>query len=214
MKINILTSLDAEFAESAKQLQRGLSRFGHKSKIYTDHTAIANGDILFILSYFKILTNVELSLHTNNIVIHASDLPFGRGFSPMSWQIAEGRNLVVFSLFEAAEEIDAGKIYFKRSLELNGAELYFEWKKLQNQMVIEMALDFVARLPDILKQGVAQDGVGNIYRRRNKTDDQLDISKSLSSQFDLLRICNPDRFPAWFTYRGRSFKIRIDPFDE
>ena len=49
-----------------------------------------------------------LALHKNNLVIHASDLPQGKGWSPMPWQIAEGRNDIVFTLFEAVAGVDAG----------------------------------------------------------------------------------------------------------
>ena len=36
-------------------------------------------------------------MNKNNIVVHASDLPKGRGFSPMSWQILEGKNKIKLS---------------------------------------------------------------------------------------------------------------------
>lgn len=213
MNINILTSSDSEFADSALALQQQFIKCGHAVAIYTDHSSMEGGDLLFILSYFRILSQGELAKHHNNIVVHASNLPAGKGFSPMAWQIAEGKRAITFTLFEAVEALDAGPVYMKDTLNLNGTELYDEWKKIQNQQVIDMVYKFVSQLPGVLKQGSPQIGEETVYRRRNISDNQLDVERSLSSQFDVLRICNPDKFPAWFLHRGRKYKVHLEPFD-
>lgn len=213
MNINILTSSDSEFVDSAQALQQELIKCGHTSIIYTDHSNMEGGDLLFILSYFSILSRSELAKHHNNIVVHASDLPAGKGFSPMAWQIAKGTRAIVFTLFEAVEALDAGPVYMKDTLDLNGTELYDEWKELQNQQVLDMVYKFVGQLPGVLEQGSPQVGEETVYRCRNANDDQLDVERSLSSQFDTLRICNPDKFPAWFLHRGRKYKVHLEPLD-
>ena len=213
MRINILTSSDSEFVDSAQELKNQFNDFGHASAVYTDHKKMGSGDVLFILSYFKILSQDELAKHNNNLVIHASDLPLGKGFSPIAWQIIEGMNSITFSLFEATEALDAGPVYFKRTLDLDGTELYHEWKALQNQQVMSMACEFVRQLPNVLNKARLQTGKETIYRRRHRGDDQLDLNKPLSSQINILRICNPDKFPAWFEYKGRNFKISLEPLD-
>ena len=41
-----------------------------------------------------------------------------------------------------------------------------------------------------------------------------EIKKSIKEQFDLLRICDPDRYPAYFEMHGRKYKLRLEYYDE
>ncbi|WP_253489886.1 hypothetical protein [Methanocalculus alkaliphilus] len=70
-------------------------RWGHEA------ANLPEGDICFYLSYGKIINATLLSRHSNNLVVHASDLPRGRGWSPMTWKIIEGENDIPVTLFEA-----------------------------------------------------------------------------------------------------------------
>ena len=56
-----------------------------------DHNKVLNNDIVFILGYTKILSKDFLNNNKLNLVIHESDLPKGKGFSPVQWQILEGK---------------------------------------------------------------------------------------------------------------------------
>lgn len=59
---------------------------------FFEHESISeNFDIVFILSYHRIIDTQYLAKHKHNIVIHASDLPQGKGWAPMFWQILEGK---------------------------------------------------------------------------------------------------------------------------
>ena len=47
------------------------------------------------------------------LVLHASDLPKGRGWSPHIWEILNRSDHITLSLIEAAEQIDEGDIWKK-----------------------------------------------------------------------------------------------------
>jgi methionyl-tRNA formyltransferase len=185
---------------------------GHAVRLVGRHEDLAKGDVLFILSYLRIVPKSSLALHKNNIVVHASDLPQGKGWSPMPWQIVEGKNDIVFTLFEAAAEIDAGPYYEKRCLHLNGTELFDEWKALQSEMVVNMIRSFLASYPKT--EAKKQEGQEHFYRRRTRDDDQLDVKQPLEILFDRIRVCDPDRYPAWFELRGRKYKLSIAPLQD
>ena len=73
--IAILTSPNQWFVEYAKKLQSILN-----AKLFFDHKDIKESfDILFILSYHKIIEKKYLKKNRHNIIIHASDLPKGKG---------------------------------------------------------------------------------------------------------------------------------------
>ena len=48
------------------------------------------------------------------------------------------------------------------------------------------------------------------WPKRNPADSQLDVSKTLSELFDQIRVCDPDRYPAFFELRGHAFKLKIE----
>lgn len=53
-------------------------------------TTLPEGDICLYLSYGRIVGSNILTRHRNDLAVHASDLPRGRGWSPLTWQILEG----------------------------------------------------------------------------------------------------------------------------
>ena len=67
--------------------------------------------LVFILSYFNLIENKFLIRNAHNLVVHESDLPRGRGWSPFFWQILEGKYEIPVVLFEAGKGIDDAGIY-------------------------------------------------------------------------------------------------------
>ena len=39
---------------------------------------------------------------------------------------------------------------------------------------------------------------GTCWSKRSPKDSEIDVNKRISEQFDLIRVCDPDRFPAFF----------------
>ncbi len=56
----------------------------------------------------------------------------------------------------------------------------------------------------------AQSGAPTLYRRRTPADSKIDPAQSIASAFNLLRIADPDRYPAFFEIAGHRYKIRIE----
>lgn len=203
VRVAILTSKNQWFVPYAKELAR-LS----KAKLYFDSEEILETfEIVFILSYHKILEKHFLDKHQHNLVIHASALPKGKGWSPLFWQVLEGKRAIVFSLFAASVDVDSGEIYLQKTLHLSGVELYEELRELQAKMCIEMALEFLKIYPNI--KSIQQEGEESFYEKRGKEDSRLDISKSIEEQFNLLRIVSNEEFPAFFYKDGKKFILKI-----
>ncbi len=61
---------------------------------------------------------------------------------------------------------------------------------------------------------VKQEGAPGPYlRRRTPEDSRLDVHKSIAEQFDLLRVVDNQRFPAFIDYRGNRYVIKIEKVD-
>ena len=165
------------------------------------------GEISFFLSCERIVPAYILKRNAHNIVVHPSDIPLGRGFSPLSYQILEGKNIIPICLFEAAEKVDSGQVYYRDYINLEGHELNSETKELQGRKTIQMILRFLDDYPNVT--GKIQQGESSFYKRRTAKDSKLDTKKSIAEQFDLLRIVDNERYPAFFCYRGTEFIIKI-----
>jgi len=165
------------------------------------------GDILFLLGCVSIVTPDILQRNQHNFVIHESDLPQGKGWSPVSWQVLEGKNSIPIVLFEAVEQMDAGPIFLRDSIELDGTELLPEIKRKQAEKTEELIFRLIDLWPDI--EGTPQTGKGSYYRRRIIDDDKLEIHKTIAEQFNHLRIADNRKYPAWFEYQGQEYFLKI-----
>ena len=115
---------------SEKSWNTGLCDFLNRQKPEHDFFAInrksnftsfelgkLNPSIIFIPHWSYI---IEEDIYENYecIVFHMTDLPYGRGGSPLQNLIARGHTETKVSAIQVVEELDAGPIYLKRSLQL------------------------------------------------------------------------------------------------
>ena len=205
MKLAILTSPNQWFCDFAERLSSELGC----AHIFENHYDISEPyDVVFILSYHKIIQNSFLSKNKHNIVIHASDLPEGKGWAPLFWQVLEGKSKITFSMFEATEGVDDGPIYMQKELLLNGLELNRELRIKQAELQIKMCKMFVDNY-SIYSDPRCQIGDESFYPKRNPSDSELDINKTINEQFNMLRIVDNEEYPAFFYVDGKKFILKI-----
>lgn len=209
MRITILTD-DATswFVFYGKKLEKALLDINHEVEYVFNKTQIKVGDVCFLLSCSNIVEKKYLDLNKNNIVIHASDLPNGKGFSPLQWQILEGKNDIPLTLFEAVEGVDSGPYYLKDFIQYNGGELYNELRELLGIKIIEMSLKFVNEFVNL--KPIEQNGIETFFSRRRKKDDQIDPQKSIIELFNHFRIADNEKFPLFFVLNGQTYNIKIE----
>jgi len=191
------------------QLQAGFEADGHKVRWIHDPVQLEAGDIAFFLSLSRVVPAGLRRLHAHNLVVHESALPKGRGWSPLTWQVLEGRNEIPVTLLEAAEAVDAGAIHAATVIHLRGDELVDELRAAQAAATLRLCRDFVAGYPSNLAAARPQAGEPSYYPRRRPVDSRLDPDKTLREQFNLLRACDPDRYPAYFEVAGRRYEVRV-----
>ncbi|PIS05294.1 MAG: methionyl-tRNA formyltransferase [Candidatus Buchananbacteria bacterium CG10_big_fil_rev_8_21_14_0_10_42_9] len=209
MKINIIIdNQNSWFFKKAKRLVTQIKKLGHRCVIYDTQAKIPkNSDISFFLSCEDYITKTTRAKSKFNIVVHASDLPNGKGMSPTTWQIIEGKNKIPVTLFEVAEGFDSGNWYLKNSFTLDGHELVDEWQEKLFLCIERMVLNFVKRSQKI--KAHKQVGKSSVYKRRGPKDSELDINQSIKKQFNLLRVVDNEKYPAWFKYKGKKYVLKI-----
>ena len=184
---------------------------GHAVRWIHDPAHLAPGDVCLLLSCSRLLRAEQLALHRHNLVVHESALPQGQGWSPMTWQILEGASSIPITLFEAVADLDAGPIHLQQQIALQGHELVEEWRVLQAQATLELCLAWFDRYQEVVAAAQPQHGEASHYRRRRPDDSQLDPERSLAEQFNLLRVVDNQRYPAFVHWRGRCYVLQVQP---
>ena len=169
----------------------------------------AAADFCFCMSFSKIVSGNLRARFRHTLVVHESDLPRGKGWSPLTWRILEGHNHIPVTLFEAQDRVDSGAIYAQSWLDFQGNELIDEMRGAQAEATLELCRWFVDDYPASAERSRAQTGAESFYPRRRPNDSRLDPDKSIADQFDLLRVVDNARYPAFFDWRGQRYEMTI-----
>jgi methionyl-tRNA formyltransferase len=182
---------------------------GNTCQVCHDAKTLTGGDICFYLSYGEIVGKKILERYRNNLVVHASDLPKGRGWSPASWTIIDGKNEIPVTLLEAAEQVDSGAIYNQTWIALDNNDLVDDWRSRLAAATKNLVVTFVKNYPNSIESSRKQIGEPSFYPKRNVRDSQLDPDRTIAEQFNLLRIVDNKCFPAFFMMHGEEFILEI-----
>ena len=209
--LQILSDAASWMASYVDQLAETWEAAGHTVRIAHQIQSVTPADFCFCLSFSKLVPADVRKQFKHTLVVHESDLPEGRGWAPMTWQILADADRIPITLLEAVDAVDAGPIYLQEKVELTGAELNPEWRGLQGEATLRLCLKWVEAYPGVLAGARVQVGAGSTYPRRRPEDSKLDPAKTLAEQFNLMRVVDNERYPAFIEWRNRRYIVRIDP---
>ena len=126
------------------------------------------------------------------IVFHMTDLPFGRGGSPLQNMIVRGIKQTQLTALRCVAELDAGPIYLKRTLSLFGTAE--EILLRANKLIEEMIVDIISHKP------VAENQVGepSYFRRRTPEESNIAQLGELEKVFDYIQMLDGEGYPSAF----------------
>lgn len=140
------------------------------------------------------------------IVFHMTDLPYGRGGSPLQNLILEGVKKTKISALRVEKELDTGDIYLKEDLDISkgsAEEIFINASSvIFNKMIPKFLLDILT--------ASKQEGNATSFKRRNEKQSDINTlnKKSLSSLYDFIRMLDAPGYPkAYLTLD--SLKIRF-----
>ncbi|MFA7314332.1 MAG: formyltransferase family protein [Candidatus Magasanikbacteria bacterium] len=203
----LLDNKKSWFYPYAEDLKKKIEEKGNHVYLVHSVDEVEVGDFAFFLSCEKIIKKDIRTKNKYNIVVHSSALPKGKGWSPLTWQILEGKNKITNTLFEAVDKVDAGVIYMQNEMEFCGDELLNELHEIQGRSINQLILEFISLYP--LIDGKKQVGDETFYERRTSSSSELNIDKSIKEQFNLLRVVDNELYPAYFLYKGNRYILTI-----
>ena len=139
------------------------------------------------------------------VIFHMTDLPYGRGGSPLQNLIVRGHQLTVISAIKCSEVLDGGDIYLKRPLHLSGSaeEILLNASLIIQSMIEEIVLDQPKPSPQV--------GTPVVFDRRMPEQSNLMHCphNDITSWYDQIRMLDAEGYPhAFLEINGMRLEFR------
>lgn len=130
------------------------------------------------------------------IVFHMTDLPYGRGGSPLQNLIVRGLTATKLSALRVEAGLDTGPVYLKMDLSLSGTaeEIFVRANKLVGKMIVEIIQNNL--------QPVPQEGDSVVFKRRKPEQSDMSGLEKLEEIFDYIRMLDADGYPHAYIEKG------------
>ena len=134
------------------------------------------------------------------VVFHMTDLPYGRGGSPLQNLIVRGKKETKITALKVNHGIDEGDIYLKKPLSLSGnaREIFEKSSNIIFNMIEEIIEKKIEPYP--------QKGIATNFRRRLRKDGDIKNLKELNKVYDYIRMLDCEGYENAFI-ELKNFKI-------
>jgi len=136
------------------------------------------------------------------VCFHMTDVPYGRGGSPLQNLIVAGHAVTKLTALRMVEEMDAGPVYIKRDLGLNGSaqDIYLRVGMLSVETIRWMIATEPTPSP--------QQGQAVVFRRRVPEQSRIPEDIDIDQLYDLIRMLDADGYPHAFIDYG-NFRLQF-----
>ena len=126
------------------------------------------------------------------VCFHMTDLPYGRGGSPLQNLILRGHAETKLTALRMVEDLDAGPVYMKEPLSLKGsAEAIYE---AATRLSVEMIKRFVGAEP----VAMPQEGEVVTFKRRKPEESRIAGLSTIRELHDFIRMLDAEGYPRAF----------------
>lgn len=131
-----------------------------------------------------------------SIIFHMTDVPFGRGGSPLQNLVMRGVETTRLSALRCVADLDAGPVYLKRDLSTLGTaeEVFLRAARLMEAMIVDIVAQRIIPTP--------QSGEVTVFRRRTPADGNLVPAANLDVAYDMIRMLDGEGYPPAFLETG------------
>lgn len=158
-------------------------------------------EVVFIPHWSYIISD-EIFNNFECIVFHMTDLPYGRGGSPLQNLIIRGHKDTMISALKVEKGLDTGPIYLKKPLSLEGTaeEIFIRASKVIETMI--------QKIIDEKITPKKQTGEPVIFKRREPQDGLMNGLHELMDVYDYIRMLDADGYPSAY-FETEYFKIEV-----
>ena len=143
--------------------------------------------------HWSYIIKPEIYENFNCIIFHMTDLPFGRGGSPLQNLISRGIYKTKISAIKCVKELDAGDVYLKQDLDIsygNAQEIY----KKAGEIVSSMIDEIIEKNP----VPIPQKGEIVEFKRRKPEESNIKDLDNINKIYDYIRMLDANGYPKAF----------------
>jgi methionyl-tRNA formyltransferase len=142
------------------------------------------------------------------VCFHMSDVPYGRGGSPLQNLVMRGHRETVVSALRMVPELDAGPVYLRQPLLLAGsAQAIYE-------RMADVIFEIIGQIVRDEPEPSAQIGTPVVFSRRTPEQSELPKSGTMASLYDFIRMLDAETYPRafidWGEFRAEFSDAEID----
>lgn len=130
----------------------------------------------------------------NCIVFHSTDLPFGRGGSPIQNLIVRGIYKTKISAIKMSESVDSGPVYFKEPVDISEGNADEILRRISDIIFKKMIPRFLE--DDMIPK--KQTGEVVLFKRRNPQQSEIPNGLSQRQIYDYIRMLDGEGYPSAF----------------
>lgn len=201
MKI-IIATIKSWNIERAKALQEKYAGV-HEIIVYTKKEEFTVENVkafepdYILMPHWSYIISDEITQNWNCVVFHMTDLPYGRGGSPLQNLIVRGHKETKISAIKVTSKIDGGPIYMKKPLSLEGSaqEIFIRCSDI-------IFNEMIPRFLEEQLEPVEQSGEPVIFKRRTEKDGEITSDMELEKIYDYIRMLDAEGYPRAFIEFG------------
>ncbi len=139
------------------------------------------------------------------VIFHMTDLPYGRGGSPLQNLIKRGDTSTMISALRCSAGLDTGDVYIKQQISLYGTaeEIFIRADAVIEKMIVQIVCNDPVASP--------QKGQPVLFQRRTPEQSNLQNCQKghLNSWFDQIRMLDAEGYPhAFLEFNGMRIEFR------
>ena len=182
---------DKTFNQVQKCVPAEWIRINNANDLYLQKIDEINPKAIFFLHWSYIISPSIYEKY-DCILFHMTDLPYGRGGSPLQNLIIRGHETTKLSAIKVQKGIDTGDIYLKKDLSLFGTaeEIFIRAGNLMLEMIKEIIEKNIVPIP--------QEGEPLLFKRRKSEDSEMKQLASLEAVYDHIRMLDCEGYPPAF----------------
>ncbi|MBZ7951671.1 methionyl-tRNA formyltransferase [Campylobacter sp. LH-2024] len=167
----------------------------NEKQLNSDFISLINPRYIFF-THWSFIIPKTIYQNYECVIFHMSDLPYGRGGSPLQNLILQKNKTTKISAIKANSELDGGDVYLKYNLNIsrkNAKKIYKNASKII----------FFKMIPYIFKNNpkpIPQSGKISIFKRRTPEQSNLIClnNPNLEKIFDFIRMLDAPSYPKAF----------------
>jgi len=195
------TSISLSVFDNIKKLTPQVLWDMYESSIQTKNLQYHNYDFVFVFRWPYIITPDKLQQSTF-IGFHTSNLPHGRGGSPIQNQILDGIEISCVNAIQLDNKLDAGPIFESIPISLQGS-IDDVWR------IIGFAVtEMIPKIINGTCHPQQQDNIDNIKSYKRRTDNKFGQTKNLYDAYRFIQMLDGENYPNAYIEIG-NYKIEL-----